>query len=136
MTKVCINYGYIATTIIILINFIWKIVIAKIQCTYEEIAAVIKMPRETVRKKFASLIKEGQFAGRSSLRRQQFKIAERNAIMSIWLGKQYLEQVEPLPRIQTQDTNQIKQFLEMHDSAFKNVKESEQIEEAEILNDK
>jgi hypothetical protein len=29
MTKVCINYGYIATTIIILINFIWKIVIAK-----------------------------------------------------------------------------------------------------------
>jgi hypothetical protein len=110
--------------------------LAKIQCTYEEIAAVIKMPRETVRKKFASLIKEGQFAGRSSLRRQQFKIAERNAIMSIWLGKQYLEQVEPLPRIQTQDTNQIKQFLEMHDSAFKNVKESEQIEEAEILNDK
>lgn len=109
--------------------------LAKIQCTYDEIAAVVKINRDSLRKKFGSLIKDGWLAGRSSLRRQQFKIAERNAIMSIWLGKQYLEQVEPLPRIQTQDTNQIKQFLEMHDSAFKNVK-SEQIEEAEIVNDK
>lgn len=35
---------------------------------------------------------EGKGNGRISLRRKQFQLAEKNAAMAIWLGKQYLEQ--------------------------------------------
>ena len=34
-------------------------------------------------------------AGKISLRRSQFRLAESNATMAIWLGKQYLGQREP-----------------------------------------
>ena len=41
---------------------------------------------------FADVYKEKRQGGKASLRRQQFKIAETNATMAIWLGKQYLGQ--------------------------------------------
>lgn len=41
---------------------------------------------------FAEIYKKLSAVGKSSLRRTQFKMAERNTAMAIWLGKQYLGQ--------------------------------------------
>jgi hypothetical protein len=72
--------------------------LAKIQCTTKEAAAVLGISEPT----FIDFLKRTENArevweankhvGRASLRRTQFKLAETNVAMSIWLGKQYLEQ--------------------------------------------
>nr|UWD62952.1 MAG: hypothetical protein [Bacteriophage sp.] len=41
---------------------------------------------------FADTYKSKSQVGKSSLRRAQWKLAEKNASMAIWLGKQYLDQ--------------------------------------------
>lgn len=41
---------------------------------------------------FADTYKSKSQVGKSSLRRAQWKLAEKNASMAIWLGKQYLGQ--------------------------------------------
>jgi hypothetical protein len=73
--------------------------LAAMQCTDEEIAAVLGVERNTIRRRkkddeqFCSAYKKGQERGKASLRRMQFKAAEAgNATMLIWLGKQYLGQ--------------------------------------------
>ena len=43
-------------------------------------------------KSLCGLYKKGQDNGKRSLRRIQFKLAEKNPTMAIWLGKQYLGQ--------------------------------------------
>ena len=71
-----------------------------IQCTLEEIADWFRCCEDTIErwtiktynKKFKEVYKEFQGRGKASLRRMQFKIAERNATMAIFLGKQYLGQ--------------------------------------------
>jgi hypothetical protein len=72
--------------------------LAMLQCTISEAASVLKVkPRQLQRALENDLdLKEaweqGIQEGRASIRRQQFKWAERDARMSIWLGKQYLGQ--------------------------------------------
>ena len=71
-----------------------------IMCTLEEIAGVFNCSedtierwcKETYKETFAETSKRLQGTGKSSLRRMQFKLAERSAAMAIWLGKQYLGQ--------------------------------------------
>lgn len=71
-----------------------------IQCTEEEICGVLNCDDATLcrwcktvyGRTFADVYKEKRQGGKASLRRRQFKIAETNATMSIWLGKQYLGQ--------------------------------------------
>lgn len=71
-----------------------------IMCTLEEIAGVFNCSedtierwcKETYKETFADISKRFQGTGKSSLRRMQFKLAERSAAMAIWLGKQYLGQ--------------------------------------------
>lgn len=71
-----------------------------IQCTMEEICAVLdvtdktleKFCRETYGDSFSVVFREKRGRGKASLRRSQFKLAESNATMAIWLGKQYLGQ--------------------------------------------
>ena len=41
---------------------------------------------------FSEVFKEKRGVGKISLRRAQFRLAEKNANMAIWLGKQYLGQ--------------------------------------------
>ncbi len=77
----------------------WELVekLASIMCTQEEIAYVVGVSVDTLsrRKEFAEVIKKGQAKGKASLRRMQWKSAENgNATMQIWLGKQWLGQVE------------------------------------------
>lgn len=70
------------------------------QCTEEEICGMFGVSVDTLERwckrtykaTFAEVFKEKRQLGKMSLRRSQFKLAEKNATMAIWLGKQYLDQ--------------------------------------------
>ena len=72
--------------------------LAGMMCTDEEIAAVLECSVETLQTKdnlqaFSDCKKKGQDKGKASLRRLQFKAADKgNTTMLIFLGKQYLQQ--------------------------------------------
>lgn len=71
-----------------------------IQCTLGEIASWFKCSEDTIERwckrelkiSFAEAFKIWSADGKISLRRTQFKMAEHNVSMAIWLGKQYLGQ--------------------------------------------
>ena len=71
-----------------------------LQCTLEEISGffdcssdtVERWVKQTYRASFADIYKKKSQAGKISLRRLQFKLAEKSASMAIFLGKQYLGQ--------------------------------------------
>ena len=68
--------------------------LASIMCTQEEIASFLGCSVDTLQrnKKFYGIYKKGLDISKMSLRRKQFKLANTNATMAIWLGKQYLKQ--------------------------------------------
>ena len=72
--------------------------LANIQCTQEEIANFLDVSVRTLQRddEFCRIYKKGQDNGRMSLRRYQYKLAEKNTAMAIWLGKQYLGQKDKL----------------------------------------
>ena len=76
------------------INYKQAETLASIFCTQEEIAAVLGISVRTLQRdeEFCRVYKKGQDTAKSSLRRMQFKLADRNPTMAIWLGKQYLGQ--------------------------------------------
>ena len=99
--------------------------LSEFMCTNEEIAAVLGISADTLTRRFAEAIKKGHLKAAQSLRRLQFRSAlgywdERKVddghggekterryippspVMQIWLGKQYLKQVD---RVET-DVNQ------------------------------
>ena len=71
-----------------------------LQCTLEEIAGVFDCSVDTIerwckreyRETFADVYKKHSAKGKTSLRRIQFKLAEKSAAMAIFLGKNYLGQ--------------------------------------------
>lgn len=71
-----------------------------IQCTKEEICDVLNVSDSTLSRwakseyglTFEEVYKKKSANGKMSLRRMQFKLAEKNAGMAIFLGKQYLDQ--------------------------------------------
>lgn len=73
-----------------------------IQCTEEEICSVIGVDEATLIKwckatygeTFSKVYKIKKLGGKASLRRMQWKLAEKSAPVAIWLGKQYLGQYE------------------------------------------
>ena len=67
--------------------------LAAIQCTYNEMAAVLSVDESTLRLHYKDLIEKERDAGKMGLRRAQMQSAYKgNATMLIWLGKQYLGQ--------------------------------------------
>ena len=78
-----------------------------IQCTEKEICSCFGCCEDTLnswckrtyKKTFSDIYKEKAATGRISLRRSQFKLAEKNANMAIWLCKQYLDQREPMEQL-------------------------------------
>lgn len=76
--------------------------LCSIQCTLEEIASWFKCSEDTVERwckrelklSFADAYKKFSAGGKISLRRYQMRMAEHNATMAIWLGKQYLGQTD------------------------------------------
>lgn len=71
-----------------------------IQCTLSEVADFFKCSEDTIQRWcrktygrcFAVVFGQKRSVGKVSLRRSQFRLAEKNATMAIWLGKQYLGQ--------------------------------------------
>lgn len=74
--------------------------LCSIQCTLNEIAGWFKCSEDTIERwckrelkmSFADAYKKYSVGGKISLRRYQMRMAEHNATMAIWLGKQYLGQ--------------------------------------------
>lgn len=66
---------------------------AEIDCTYQEISAVLGITVTALSKSYSDIIKAGREHGKQSLKRAQFKTALKgNPQMLIWLGKQRLGQ--------------------------------------------
>ena len=74
--------------------------LCNLQCTEEEICGFIGVTDKTLTKwckqtygmSFSDTFKKNSQGGKISLRRNQFRMAETNAAMAIFLGKQYLGQ--------------------------------------------
>lgn len=74
--------------------------LCSIQCTLGEIAGWYRCSEDTIERwckrelkmTFAEAFKTWSADGKMSLRRIQFRMAETNPSMAIWLGKQYLGQ--------------------------------------------
>lgn len=85
--------------------------LCNMQCTLDEIAGFFKCSRDTIERwcnrtyeeGFADTYKKYSQNGKISLRRYQFKLAEKNASMAIWLGKQYLGQTDVITAQTTED---------------------------------
>jgi hypothetical protein len=76
-----------------------------LQCSLEEIAVGLNCSSDTVERwclrtykaSFAEVFSKKRGLGKISLRRAQFRLAEKSAAMAIFLGKQYLGQRNYLP---------------------------------------
>lgn len=76
-----------------------------LQCTEEEIAGffdcsvdkICNWCKEIYGMTFSEIYKKKSAIGKISLRRNQFKIAQKNASMAIFLGKNYLGQKDSFP---------------------------------------
>lgn len=76
--------------------------LCEIQCTLEEIAGFFDCSEDTIenwckrelKRSFSDAYKDYSAFGKISLRRAQFRLAEKSYGMAIWLGKQYLGQRE------------------------------------------
>ncbi len=72
----------------------------ELQCTQSEVCRFFNTTDKTLSKwckrtygmDFSECLKKFGANGRISLRRKQWKLADRSATMAIWLGKQYLGQ--------------------------------------------
>ena len=71
-----------------------------LQCTLEEICGWFDVTdktldswcKRTYNASFSEVFKQKRGNGKISLRRMQWRLAEKNATMAIWLGQQYLDQ--------------------------------------------
>ena len=68
-------------------------------CSEDIIQRAVKRKHEVG---FAVYYKKKSSRGKISLRRTQFKLAEKNVSMSIWLGKQYLGQSD-IPQLDKEE---------------------------------
>lgn len=75
-----------------------------LQCTIEEVCGWFGITDKTLNawckrtygSTFYEVFKQKRGAGKISLRRNQWQLAEKNANMAIWLGKQYLGQKDQI----------------------------------------
>ena len=88
----------------------------KIQCTQDEICAIFEVDETTLNKAlkrrgegtFSTLYKKNQSHGKASLRRNQWKAADKGVpSILIWLGKQHLGQKD---QVETATTHEIIPF--------------------------
>ena len=81
--------------------------LASLMCTQEEIASFLGCDVRTLQRsyEFCRVYKKGQDGDKMSLRRKQFKIAEKNASMAIFLGKNYLGQKDYVEVADNQELN-------------------------------
>lgn len=87
--------------------------LASIQCTQEEIANFLDVSVRTLQRdeEFCRIYKKGQDTGKRSLRRIQFKLAEKNTAMAIFLGKQYLGQRDIVEEVDNTQMQKVEELL-------------------------
>jgi len=101
-----------------------------LMATKEEICGVFNLSDSTLQRKirvkyddtFEGVLKRFSGPSKVSLRRTQFKLAKNSTAMAIWLGKQYLGQMEP--RVPYEDDRFKDEEIEIipagHDKLYKN----------------
>lgn len=92
-----------------------------LQCTEEEIAAWFHCSVDTLNRwckqmfdtTFAETFKEKSQFGKTSLRRFQFKLAEKNTAMAIFLGKNWLGQTDKMEQtvMEVEDLSSLAEML-------------------------
>jgi len=97
-----------------------------LQCTQEEICSWFDVTdktlqawcKRTYRKGFSEVYAKKRERGKISLRRAQFRLAEKNAAMAIFLGKNYLGQTDKQEQIITtvEDLTPLAEMLNAEDS--------------------
>ena len=101
--------------------------LCQMQCTLEEIAGFFDCCDDTINNwckevyddNFSGVYKKKSVAGKISLRRNQFKIAENNASMAIFLGKQYLGQRDNI-EVEHKDLSKVEELLSKIDKEANN----------------
>jgi len=94
--------------------------LCSIQCTLNEISGFFNCSSDTIerwcrreyKEGFADVYAKKRGVGKISLRRAQFRMAETNPTMAIWLGKQYLGQREQQDIIVAKDDDTIREMNE------------------------
>jgi len=90
--------------------------LARIQCTYEEMAAVMNCSIDTLRDNYSHVIHKGREQGKMSLRRELWKLVQRgNLGACIWMSKNYLGMSDKaeLNTTNTVIVEQTKQMVEL-----------------------
>lgn len=98
-----------------------------IQCTLQEISNIFNVSEDTLERwcyktyktTFAEIYKKYSDAGKMSLRRYQYKLAEKNPTMAIWLGKQYLGQKDNI-EVDHRDLSKVEELLNKIDKEANN----------------
>ena len=89
------------------------------QCTLDEISGFFDCSSDTIerwckreyKEGFADTFKKYSASGKVSLRRCQFKLAEKSAAMAIFLGKNYLGQTDHVEMTDTEALDILKNIL-------------------------
>lgn len=92
-----------------------------LQCTMTEICYALNITdktltnwcKETYDMSFSEVFNKKRSKGLISLRRSQWKLAEKNTAMAIWLGKQYLNQREPESKINDNNIEDLTTLADM-----------------------
>lgn len=96
-----------------------------LQCTQEEICGWFDVTdktlntwcRRTYKKTFSEIYAKKRETGKISLRRAQFRLAEKSAAMAIFLGKNYLGQTDRIEQVITEveDLSPLADMLKIDD---------------------
>ena len=112
-----------------------------LQCTKEEICGFFDVSDKTLEnwckrtysEGFSEVFKKKRGKGKISLRRAQFRLAEKSASMAIWLGKQWLGQKDTV-EIERPDevviSNNVVEVIKISAQNLKNREEQQENEDA------
>lgn len=97
-----------------------------LQCTEEEILGWFDITDKTLctwckreyGAGFSEIYRKKREKGKISLRRAQFRLAEKSAAMAIWLGKQYLDQKDVVEVADPEAFKHAREILEGVDSVI------------------
>jgi hypothetical protein len=99
--------------------------LCRAQCTIDEIESILNTNQTTLdkwclryyKKHFIEILEDFRNHGKAGLRRVQFKLAETNAAMAIFLGKNFLGQTDQInQKIESNENQTIKTILELPDN--------------------
>lgn len=106
-----------------------------IQCTIEEVCAVLDVDESTLErwckevydKTFSKVFKEKRQFGKASLRRMQWHLAEKNPSMAIFLGKNMLGQTDKVEQtvLEVEDLSALASMLKVDDDDQEEVEDGQ-----------